>query len=134
MSDKRDVTGVWYGRYDAEHWDEKNGFIAVLEELGGAISGVITERDTRGRPGNRRALVAGQRDGTSVRFIKQYDGTNGHVHSVNYSGRIDAEGLEIGGAWTLSGGWGRFVMEREKFDIAELEAEEEVELTEPVPR
>jgi hypothetical protein len=128
MADKRDVTGVWYGRYEAEHWDEKNGFIAVLDELGGAIGGTITERETRGRPGTRRALVTGRRDGTLVRFVKQYDGTGGHVHAVNYSGRIDGEGLEIGGAWTLAGGWGRFVMEREKFDAAELEAEDEVGL------
>ena len=40
MADKQDVTGVWYGRYEADEWDETNGFIAVLEETGGAITGV----------------------------------------------------------------------------------------------
>jgi len=134
MADKRDVTGVWYGRYEADHWDETNGFIAVLEEMGGAVSGVITERDTEGQVEVRRALVSGHREGNGVRFIKQYDGTGGHVHAINYSGRIDGEGAEINGAWSQSWGWGRFVMEREKFDAAELEAEEEVDLDEPVLR
>lgn len=129
MEDKRDVTGVWYGRYDAEHWDEKNGFIALLEEFGGAVSGVITEQDTSSGGGVRRALVSGSRTGDALRFTKQYDGTGGHVHAVNYSGRIDGEGREIGGAWTLPGGWGRFVMEREKFDTAALDAEEAVALS-----
>jgi hypothetical protein len=134
MPDKRDVTGVWYGRYDAQHWDEENGFIAVLEETGGAFSGVITERDTTGSVDLRRALVTGHREGTAVRWIKQYDGTGGHVHAINYAGRIDAEGTEIIGTWAQKWARGRFVMEREKFSEAELEAEEEAELDEPVLR
>jgi len=132
MADKRDVTGVWYGRYDAQHWDEENGFIAVLEEQGGAFSGVITERDTSGQVEVRRALVTGHREAAAVRWIKQYDGTGGHVHAINYAGHIDAEGTEITGTWTQNWGRGRFVMEREKFAAAELEAEEDVELEEPV--
>ena len=133
MSDKRDVTGVWYGRYEAEHWDEKNGFIALLEEFGGAISGTIIERADDG-VSTRRALVAGSRDGESLRFVKQYDGSGGFSHAVTYSGRIDGEGREVGGAWTVPGGWGRFVMEREKFDVEALEEEEEMELDAPVGR
>lgn len=133
MSDKRDVTGVWYGRYEAGHWDEKNGFIATLEEAGGAFDGVITERDDDGVR-IRRAVVSGRRTGDQVHFVKQYDGSCDFFHAVTYSGHIDAEGTEIGGAWVVPGGYGRFVMEREKFDVAELEAEEEAELTEPVPR
>ena len=133
MTDKRDVTGVWYGRYEAGHWDEKNGFIAVIEEMGGAVTGVVTERDDDGIR-TRRAMVNGRRDGALVRFVKQYDGSCGFSHAVNYSGRIDDEGCEIGGAWTVPGGWGRFVMEREKFDAAELEAEEEAVLEAPVTR
>jgi len=134
MSDKRDVTGVWYGRYDAQHWDEENGFIAVLEETGGAVSGVITERDTTGRADIRRAFVAGQRNGATLRWVKQYDGTGGHVHAINYAGQINDEGTEVLGVWTQNWGRGRFVMERETFDVAELEAEEEVELSEPLLR
>jgi hypothetical protein len=134
MSDKRDVTGVWYGRYDAAYRTEENGFIAVLEEMAGAVSGVITEPDTSGKVEVRRALVAGSRDGAMVRWVKQYDGTGGHVHAINYAGQINTEGTEIVGGWTQLWGTGRFVMEREKFDAAELEAEAEVELDEPVLR
>jgi hypothetical protein len=129
MADKRDLTGVWYGRYDADAWTETNGFIAVLEESGGVLTGVITERDTTGRAEVRRALVDGRRDGTGVRFVKQYDGSGGHDHAIDYSGNVDAEGLEMTGIWRHAFGSGRFVMEREKFDAAELEAEEEAGLT-----
>jgi hypothetical protein len=129
MSGELDVTGVWYGRYDADLWDEQNGFIAVLEESGGAISGVITERDTSGTVDIRRALVRGQRSGTIVRFVKQYDGTGGHSHAINYGGQLDDKGVEINGIWTQLWGRGRFTMEREKFAAEELEEAEEVELT-----
>jgi hypothetical protein len=129
MADKQDVTGVWYGRYEADQWDETNGFIAVLEETGGLIGGVITERDTEGQADVRRALVTGHRDGTIVSFIKQYDGSGGHHHAIDYAGSIDAEGIEITGLWSQIWSSGRFVMEREKFTAAELEVEEEVELT-----
>ena len=129
MVDKCDTTGVWYGRYDADHWDETNGFIGVLEEAGGAIGGTITERDPSGMAELRRALVSGFRDGRSVRFVKQYDGTGGHDHAIDYAGHIDEEGTLIAGTWSQSWGSGRFVMEREKFDAEALEAEEEEELT-----
>ena len=128
MTDKQDLTGVWYGRYDADVWDETNGFIALLDEVGGALTGVITERDTGGTVDVRRALVSGHRDGNAVAFIKQYDGTGGHSHAIDYSGQIDAEGLEMTGIWWQSFSRGRFVMEREKFSEEALEAEEEVEL------
>lgn len=128
MADKQDLTGVWYGRYDADVWDETNGFIAVLEETGGALSGVITERDTDGLVDVRRALVSGARTGGVVRFVKQYDGTGGHDHAIDYAGQVDVEGLAMRGTWRQSFSHGRFVMERERFDAAELEAEEEAEL------
>ena len=134
MDDKQDVTGVWYGRYQADQWDETNGFIAVLEEAGGVVDGVITERDTEEQVDVRRALVRGHRDGAVVSFIKQYDGSGGHSHAIDYAGRIDAEGIEISGAWSRAWSSGRFVMEREKFDAAAMQADEEVELTEPVLR
>jgi len=130
MSDPRDVSGVWYGRYAADHDDEHNSFIAVFEELGGAFTGAITEPDEH--PGGiRRATVSGRRDGASLQFAKQYDGTGGWVHAVDYAGSVDAEGTVIAGTWLVEGLTGGFTMEREKFDIEELEAEEEAEIVEP---
>ena len=128
MADKQDVTGVWYGRYEADQWDEHNDFIAVLEEHGGMVSGVITERDTSGLAEIRRALVTGHRDSATLIFVKQYDGTGGHDHAIDYAGRIDAEGLEVTGKWAQPFSSGGFVMEREKFSAEALEAEEEAAL------
>lgn len=126
MSDRRDLTGVWYGsyRYDA---GSGNGFIAVFEEAGG-FTGTITEPDPHGGAGLLRATVSGQRDGTMVRFVKQYDGSGGWSHAVHYSGRVDDEGTVISGTWRVDWLRGTFTMEREKFTEVELEAEEEVEL------
>ena len=131
MSDPRDVSGVWYGRYAADHDDERNAFIAVLEEANGAIAGAITEPDLH-QGGIRRATVRGRRNGALLRFTKQYDGTGGWVHAVRYAGTVDAEGVVIAGTWLVEGLTGGFTMEREKFDIEELEAEEEAEIVEPI--
>ncbi len=128
MSGDLDVTGVWYGRYEAFGHHEVNGFIAVLEDAGGAISGVITEPDTSGQAEVRRAYVDGQRSGAGVRFVKQYDGAMA-AHAVRYSGRMSADGTEIRGTWLIVRSAGLFVMTREKFDAKALEEEREVELT-----
>ncbi|WBY08999.1 hypothetical protein PIB19_06310 [Sphingomonas sp. 7/4-4] len=82
MSDPQDVTGVWYGRYSADQDYQDNGFIALLEELRGAVTGTISEPD-EASGGIRRAMVNGQRDGASLSFTKQYDGTGaGPIASI----------------------------------------------------
>ncbi|MES2444612.1 MAG: hypothetical protein V4574_17440 [Pseudomonadota bacterium] len=129
MTDRRDVTGVWYGRYAGFLYGQDNSFIAVLEEQGGVFFGTITEPDDNGIADIRRASVHGQRDGAAVRFVKQYDGTGGWDHAVTYAGTIDGEGSRIAGRW-LHDGWGAsFTMAREQFSAEALEEEEEVELT-----
>ena len=132
MTDRRNVTGVWYGRYHSSVYPQENGFIALLEESGEGIEGSITEPDDESDAGIRRATVLGTRDGANVSFIKQYDGSGGWDHSVHYSGMVDAEGTEISGMWFLDLVHGSFVMEREKFDASELENEEEILLDAPV--
>jgi hypothetical protein len=127
MSDQQDLSGVWYGRYSADHGHEDNGFIALLEELDGAVTGTITEPDTD-IGGIRRATVRGQRDGASLRFTKQYDGAHGWTHAVTYSGSVDADGTLVMGSWIVEGITGAFDMTREKFDAEALESEEEAEL------
>ncbi|MEN3747524.1 hypothetical protein TPR58_10115 [Sphingomonas sp. HF-S3] len=131
MSDKRDLTGVWYGRYTGDY--EDNGFIALLNEQGGAVDGSVSERDPNGIVDIRRASVSGTRDGTAVRFVKQYDGSGGFDHAVFYSGMIDGDGTEVSGRWQIdrynSGG---FVMTRESFTADELAEEREAELDAPV--
>src|SRR4051812_44825041 len=101
MSDPQDVSGVWYGHYSADHGQEDNGFIALLEELNGAVTGTITEPDAGGEI--RRAIVSGQRDGAGLRFAKRYDGSGGFTHTVEYSGQIDGEGTMVAGTWIVEG-------------------------------
>lgn len=122
MSDPREMSGVWYGRYGSDSGDQDNGFIAVLEEAGGVFSGSISEPDGQG--GVRSASVAGRRSSGLIQFVKQYRGR--WSHAVFYEGQVDDQGTEAGGAWRIDDGTtGGFSMQREKFSIEELEAEEE---------
>jgi hypothetical protein len=127
MSDPQDLTGVWYGRYSAYEGHEENGFIALIEESHGAVTGTITEPDGTGGS-IRKANVMGQRDGASLRFTKQYDGSGGWTHAVRYAGAVDADGTLVTGSWIVEGLTGAFDMTREKFDAEALEDEDEVEL------
>lgn len=128
MSDPRDVSGVWYGRYFASSWEvEENSFIAHLEEAGGAVSGTITEPDTTGAQDIRRAFVNGSRTGTQLRFTKQYDPAGALAHSVAYAGTINEDGTEVSGEWRFSGYHGSFVMHREAFAIEELDEQAAVD-------
>jgi hypothetical protein len=134
MGDARDVTGVWYGRYVGATDPQENSSIAVLEEQAGAFDGTITEPDDEGGGGIRRAHVTGRRTGSTLVFVKQYDGSNGWGHAVRYAGSIDGEGTEISGSWKLDWVFGSFVMEREKFSEAELDEAVEAETELPVER
>ncbi|MGK6357067.1 hypothetical protein ACMGDH_17800 [Sphingomonas sp. DT-207] len=124
MSDPRDLSGIWYGSYVADREDQANSFIAVLEETLGAVTGTITEPDDTGQADLRRASVAGQRGGPTLRFLKQYDGHGSWDHTVHYTGQVDEAGTEVAGRWIVEGVTGSFAMHREKFSAEELEAEE----------
>lgn len=124
MSDPQDVSGVWYGRYAADHGYEDNGFIALLEELHGSVTGSISEPDDGG--GIRRATVTGRRNGASLDFTKHYDGSGGWTHSVAYSGHVDPAGTLVMGSWIVEGLTGAFDMTREKFDAEALEDADEM--------
>lgn len=142
ITDPQDVTGVWYGRYFASSAEvEENSFIAHLDELGGEVSGTITEPDTTGIEEIRRAFVDGDRSGSRLRFTKQYDPAGALAHLVAYAGTISDDGTEVTGEWRFSGYHGSFVMNREAFGVEELDEEAAVdediviEMDEPiVPR
>ncbi|MBB5708965.1 hypothetical protein [Sphingomonas xinjiangensis] len=124
---QQDVGGVWYGRWDAEQPQvAPNRFIAMLEEQGGAITGTISEPDADGGEGVLRALVRGERSGSSIAWVKQYDASGRLAHAVRYAGAVNADATEIRGRWHLKGLSGGFAMIREKFSEAELETEEEL--------
>ncbi|NYT39613.1 hypothetical protein HZY97_02500 [Sphingomonas sp. R-74633] len=119
MSDPREMSGVWYGRYVSNFGNQDNGFIAVLEEAGGVFSGSISEPDGQG--GVRRATVAGRRSGARIQFVKQYHGR--WNHAVFYEGSVDDQGTAVSGNWKLEHVVGGFDMQREKFSVEELEEE-----------
>ncbi|RSY87491.1 hypothetical protein DAH66_07620 [Sphingomonas koreensis] len=140
MNDPQDVTGVWYGRYFASSAGvEENSFIAHLDEMAGDVSGTITEPDTTGMEEVRRAFVDGDRMGSRLRFMKQYDPAGPLAHSVAYAGTISDDGTEVTGEWRFSGYHGSFVMNRETFRAEELDeevaADEDIviEMDEPIP-
>jgi hypothetical protein len=140
MIDPQDVTGVWYGRYFASSAGvEENSFIAHLDEMAGDVSGTITEPDTTGMEEVRRAFVDGDRTGSRLRFMKQYDPAGPLAHSVAYAGTISDDGTEVTGEWRFSGYHGSFVMNRETFRTEELDeevaADEDIviEMDEPIP-
>ncbi|UYY58795.1 hypothetical protein [Sphingomonas sp. S2-65] len=129
MSDRQDVSGVWYGRWSAEHPAVAPGrFIALLEEEGGAVTGTITEPDAEGDEGVLRALVGGERAGADIAWVKQYDGAGRLAHAVRYDGSVNADATAIVGRWQLEGFTGSFTMHREKFDSADLDEAEELRI------
>lgn len=127
--DGRDVSGIWYGRWSSnDPLVYPNSFIAVLEEVGGAIDGSVSEPDPHGLA-PLRATVHGGRSGAQIHWIKQYDG--GRLsHSVYYAGTVNGDATEISGGWRLAHWSGGFSMRREKFSIEELDEERHV-LVEP---
>lgn len=128
MNDPQNVTGVWYGRYFAASVEvEDNSFIAHLDEVAGEVSGTITEPDNSGMEDIRRAFVDGNRAGSRLRFMKQYDPAGSLAHSVAYAGTINDDGTEVTGEWRFSGYHGSFVMNREAFRAEELDEEAAVD-------
>jgi hypothetical protein len=126
--DGRDVSGVWYGRWNSnDPFIYPNSFIAVLEESGGAVDGTVSEPDPEGSE-PLRATVSGGRAGAQIHWIKQYAG--GRLsHAVYYAGTVNEDATEISGGWRLEHWSGSFAMRREKFSIEELEEEQEIVLT-----
>jgi len=111
-----DLTGVWDGEYSYPRGLKPTPFTAVILDLGGSISGSIHETppDGPGAGRQRSALLEGTRGGRQVAFVKTYEHAKGSIRNpVRYEGRLDAEGLQITGAWSIPGNWsGRFVMRR----------------------
>ena len=91
---------------------------------GRGYTGTITEPDSEEADGVLRALVGGARTGSSVAWVKQYDGSGRVAHAVRYAGAVNANATEIRGRWQLDSFSGGFTMTREKFSEAELEESE----------
>lgn len=126
MDGAADLSGPWYGRYRGDGV-APNRFVALLSEQAGALSGSVSEPDDLGVAAIRHAAVRGRREGSAVSFVKQYDGAV-LAHAVSYLGVVDEAGTTLAGTWSFAQYSGTFVMERELFSDAELEAEETIAL------
>lgn len=130
MSDALDLSGPWYGRY-AGVQVSGNSFIALVAERRGRLTGHISEPDDLGQAALRHATLNGQRAGSAVSFVKQYDGAV-LAHAVTYMGILSTDGCRVAGTWSFERYSGTFVMERERFTREELE--DDAELDAPVVR
>jgi hypothetical protein len=89
-------------------------FEAVLAEATSWLTGTITEEvEIDGRRRVLEAVVQGKRSGSSVTWLKIYDGGLRAYDAVHYEGRVNAEATEIEGRWRIPGNWsGGFLMIR----------------------
>lgn len=125
-----DISGTWSGSYVYPGSLEPVPFEAEIRDHGGLISGLIHEPAEAWAGVDRAtAIMAGQRQGREVSFVKSYDQSEAYPEPVHYEGTVDEEECEIAGSWVIIGEWsGSFVMTRPKA----AEAEERVEETVPV--
>ena len=112
--DGKDLSGAWSGAYFYSGYPESVSFVALLIDAGTQLSGSIHEYE--GVISERRILlhatVDGRHNGSTVSFLKTYDGTGGWKHSVGYDGSVNGDASEIEGQWYVDGHSGRFIMIR----------------------
>ncbi len=125
LESTRKLTGVWQGIYD---YPAGGGptvpFTATLIEAGHSLSGSVHEPClTHGNPSETLfATLSGARDGSAVRFVKTYDGSNPNYGTVVYEGTVNGDATEIEGRWRIPRSWsGKFLMIRSGEQPAEAE-------------
>ena len=110
-----DLSGTWHGFYNYPIAQEPVPFTAELTDADGDLAGRTEET---GNVGDARGLaisatLQGRRSGSSVTWLKIYDGQFEHYDAVRYAGNVSEDGLEIEGRWTVPGNWsGTFLMIR----------------------
>jgi hypothetical protein len=116
------LSGTWTGTFLYNSRNPAGGpasvsFFAELILDARGLRGSIVEPNSFGDDvgGEVRASVQGviEADG-EVRFTKQYDGTAGVTHVVEFVGFLDLAAARIEGAWTTAGASGSFVMKRDR--------------------
>jgi hypothetical protein len=80
--------------------------MADLVEQDGALNGRVEENSVT-------ANLTGRRVSRLVRFTKQYDGSGGKTHAVDYAGEVNDGATQISGRWLIADKTsGQFVMNR----------------------
>lgn len=109
------LTGRWTGIFNYPESLPPNSFEATLRDVGGAITGITSERDDDpdGHGDLLHAIIEGRRDGSSVTFTKIYDDMEPEPVVIFYSGTVQPGGEEIHGRWERVDMWsGTFLMVR----------------------
>lgn len=122
------ISGLWMGSFSYPAGQgPTTPFLARIEDRDGSLSGSIIEPNTVGHSSDElEAVLSGSRDGSAVDFTKTYDGASDAAHSVDYVGRLSADGNTISGVWSLETLDGFFEMHREA--VWEEKAGEEAEV------
>lgn len=114
------LAGVWNGYYYYNDGRTKVDFVLDLKVENGRCVGRTSERNTFGDKsaaelfGNVTCQMAGVGPGRVLRFHKQYDGTGGVSHGVEYSGVLSEDGNTVTGQWTIKKTTGQFSMTRNR--------------------
>lgn len=100
----------WDGAYYYSDNRPPVPFKMQMQQNGGKVSGRISEPATfgDGSSPNLYANLSGVVTGTSISFVKTYDGTGGQTHSVQYDGGISLDGLSVTGNWRVGNVAGTF--------------------------
>lgn len=112
----QELTGTWTGQYMYEDGRKAVEFKASITSADTKFWGSVSEPSTFAAS-NAPALSAnifGEVAGNRVTFKKNYDGTGGVTHWVEYTGALDQTAHRIDGVWSINGGktMGRFTMSR----------------------
>ena len=116
------LSGTWKGRYFYNNNRTAVDFTLDLDGANGRCIGHVKEINTFGEKSapslyaNVSCPTAAIPPGGEFRFHKQYDGTGGVSHGVDYDGVVSADGNTIAGKWTIitakSRATGQFSMTR----------------------
>ncbi|MGX8014048.1 hypothetical protein ACVDG8_036325 [Mesorhizobium sp. ORM8.1] len=107
----QNLTGVWNGRYFYPRELEPVAFVATLIETASRLMGTTHEPGSATAGTVKYATLRGQRDGSSVSFVKTYD--NAGLQPIDYLGILNGNATKIEGTWRIRGNWsGKFLMIR----------------------
>lgn len=113
------LTGNWQGQYFYSNTSQAPVFFRLqLDARDGRCQGRITEPNTfpmASSPNLYANVFCNSADvgpGRGFHFHKQYDGTGGVSHGVEYTGTISTDGSTISGVWQIGENSGRFNMSR----------------------
>ncbi len=115
MSRPPNISGLWMGSFSyPSNLGPTTPFLARIEDHDGRLSGDIMEPNTVGSSSEQlQSFLSGTREGSSIDFVKAYDGASDAAHAVDYVGRLSGDGMMITGVWSLATLDGSFEMYRE---------------------